>query len=75
MVELGPRVRVAGEPSLYAFAANRVRILRGDGWRGQEKAWFAFLFAQDLTQRVAARPAEAPGLVRALAGGLRGSAR
>jgi GT2 family glycosyltransferase len=60
-----------GQPDPHAYAANRVRILRGDGWRGQEKAWFAFLFAQDLTQRVSARPGEAVGLVRALGRGLR----
>ncbi|MBA2261182.1 MAG: hypothetical protein H0W03_00770 [Solirubrobacterales bacterium] len=63
-----------GEPDPLAFAANRVRILRGDGWRGQEKAWFGFLFAQDLTHRLSARPSEAPGLVRALGRGLRGAA-
>ncbi|MCP9489093.1 MAG: hypothetical protein MSC31_04370 [Solirubrobacteraceae bacterium MAG38_C4-C5] len=63
-----------GEPDPLAFAANRVRILRGDGWRGQEKAWFGFLFAQDLTQRLSAHPSEAPGLVRALGRGMRGAA-
>jgi hypothetical protein len=35
------------------YTANRMGILRGDGWRGQEKAWFAFLFAQDLVERCA----------------------
>lgn len=63
-----------GQPDARAFTANRMRILRGDGWRGQEKAWFAFLFAQELVERVSARPGEAPALVRALGRGLRGAA-
>lgn len=63
-----------GQPDPVAFTANRVRILRGDGWRGQEKAWFGFLFAQDLSQRISARPSEAPRLVRALGRGLRSPA-
>lgn len=63
-----------GQPDPLAFAANRVRILRGDGWRGQEKAWFGFLFAQDLSRRISARPGEAPRLVRALGRGLRSPA-
>lgn len=63
-----------GQPDPLAFAANRVRILRGDGWRGQEKAWFGFLFAQDLSQRILARPSEAPRLMRALGRGLRSPA-
>lgn len=54
-----------------ADVRNNVRILRGDGWRGQEKAWFGFLFAQDLTQRVAAQPGTAPRLLRAVGRGLR----
>ncbi len=57
-----------------ALMRNRVRILRGDGWRGQEKAWFAFLLAQDAAGALAARPASAPSLVRAVGGGLRARA-
>jgi len=60
---------LAVEPAGYA--RNRVRILRGGGWRAQERAWFAFLLASDLAQSVAARPAQAPAMVRAIAGGLR----
>ncbi|HEV2768559.1 MAG TPA: hypothetical protein VGV40_00040 [Solirubrobacteraceae bacterium] len=75
---LAPRsvaVRVRdGQPDPLAFAANRMRILRGDGWRGQEKAWFGFLFAQDLSQRITARPSEAVRLARALVRGLRSPA-
>lgn len=75
---LAPRsiaVRHAGgRPDTRAFARNRIRILRGEGWRGQEKAWFAFLFAQDLLREVSARPTGVPGLLRALGGGLRGPA-
>ncbi len=61
-----------GQPDARAFTANRMRILRGDGWRGQEKVWYALLFTEYLRQRIAARPAEAPALVRALGRGLRG---
>jgi len=63
-----------GRPDPHAFARNRVRILRGDAWRGHEKAWFAFHFAQDLLGQISARPAEAPRLLRALGGALRGQA-
>lgn len=63
-----------GRPDAAAFVRNRVRILRGDGWRGQEKAWFAFLFAQDLSRELSARPAAAPAVVRAIGRGLRGRA-
>ena len=75
---LAPRsvaVRTAdGRPDAAAFVCNRVRILRGDGWRGQEKAWFAFLFAQDLSRELAARPASAVRVVRAIGRGLRAGA-
>jgi len=53
---------------------NRVRILRGDGWGGQEKAWFAFLAAQDAARELTQRPAAAPGLLRAVGRGLRAPA-
>jgi len=56
---------------LRRFTRNRVRILRGDGWRGQERAWFAFLLAQDVAQRLAARPTSTPALARAIGSGLR----
>ena len=56
---------------LRTFTRNRVRILRGDGWRGQERAWFAFLLAQDVAQRLAARPTSMPALARAIGSGLR----
>ena len=61
-------------PDVSTFTRERVRILRGDGWRGQEKAWFAFLLAQDLVQRGAARPAGAGRLARAVVQGLRAPA-
>lgn len=57
-----------------AFTRNRVRILRGDGWRGQEKAWFAFLLGQELVQRTVERPAAAPRLAAAVLSGLRAPA-
>jgi GT2 family glycosyltransferase len=59
-------------PDVTAFTRNRVRILRGDGWQGQEKAWFAFLLAQDAARELSARPARAPRLLRAVGRGLRG---
>ncbi len=61
-------------PDLETFTRERVRILRGDGWRGQEKAWFAFLLTQDLMQHTADRPAAAVGLARAVGRGLRAPA-
>ena len=68
-------LRVApAAPDPATFTRERVRILRGDGWRGQEKAWFAFLLAQDLAQQGAGRPGAAPGLLRAVGRGLRAPA-
>ncbi len=54
-----------------AFTRNRVRILRGEGWQGQEKAWFAFLLAQDTAGALVARPARLAGLLGAVVAGLR----
>ncbi len=55
----------------HAYTRNRVRILRGDGWSGQERAWFAFLLASDVARGAAARPAAALGMLRAMVSGLR----
>lgn len=71
---LAPRsvvVRTAGPPDAGTFIRERVRILRGDGWLGQEKAWFAFLLGQELSQRIATRPAEVAEVTRGVARGLR----
>lgn len=61
-------------PDRTGYTRECVRILRGDGWRGQEKAWFAFLLTQDLAQQAAARPAAAGPLLRAVGRGLRAPA-
>ncbi len=57
-----------------ALAGARVRMLRGDSWGGQEKAWFGFRLAQDLVRETARRPAAAPALLRAIVSGLRARA-
>ncbi len=54
-----------------ALARNRVRMLRGEGLAGPERLWSAFVLTQDLLGAVAARPATAPGLLRAVGAGAR----
>lgn len=49
---------------------GRSRILRGDGWAGQERVWFAYRLVADFLTSSLRHPAMAPRLVRALAGGL-----
>lgn len=68
------RAPPAGAGNGAALMRNRVRILRGDGWGGQEKAWFAFLAAQDAARELTQRPVAAPGLLRAVGRGLRAPA-
>jgi len=58
-------------PESAAFARNRVRMLRGEGWAGQEKLWFAFLLTRDMVREVSARPARTPRLLRAVGAGVR----
>jgi len=74
---LVPRsIATRATPSLVdpaPYVRSRVRILRGDGWAGQEKAWFAYLLARDLVQRGASDPKAVPGLALAAARGLVGS--
>ncbi|MDQ3723760.1 MAG: hypothetical protein M3376_12040 [Actinomycetota bacterium] len=54
-----------------ALMRARVRILRGDGWAGTDRLWFAFLLLSDLASQLLARPAGALRLVGAMASGLR----
>lgn len=51
---------------------NRVNMIRGSAWDGEEKLWFGFLLAQDLARQVQQhpRPRMIARTVRAVADGL-----
>jgi len=56
---------------------NRLNMLRGSAWDGEEKLWFGFLLAQDIARdlRSDPRPTSVWGLAKALGAGMRLPAR
>ena len=46
------------------YLRSRLRILRGDGWHGTDRVWFAFVLVRDLSAQLARRPAAAVQHVR-----------
>ncbi len=56
---------------------NRLNMLRGSAWDGEEKLWFGFLLAQDIARdlRSDPRPTSVWALVKALGDGMRRRAR
>ena len=53
-----------------AYVRDLVRILRGDGWSGQERVWFAFRLGQHVVDRAVAQPSAIPDLLLGLTSGL-----
>lgn len=68
-----PGAREVAEARHRRDVRNRVNMLRGEAWDGEEKLWFGFLLAQDIIRGVGQGPAGRGllGTVRAITAGLR----